>query len=92
MKPIHLFELNWLFNKYDYMLKTNQHIPNTKKWDFIDNICRAFYYSEDLDNDITESDLRYIHNCIIPGFIKGMTDGEIRTFEFEKQNFLDKHS
>ena len=29
MKAIHLFELKWLYEKYDYMLTTRQHIPNT---------------------------------------------------------------
>lgn len=92
MKAIHLFELKWLYNKYEYMRATNQHIPNTDKWKFIDYICRAYYYSEDLERDITGKDLNYIHNCIIPGFIKGMTDGEIRTFEIEKQEFLSKNT
>lgn len=92
MTAIHLFELEWLYEKYKYMLATNQHIPNTKKWEFIDRVCRAFHYSTDLDRDISESDLRYIHNCIIPGFIKGMTDGEIRTFEFKKALFLSNNT
>lgn len=92
MKAIHLFELKWLYEKYDYMLTIRQHIPNTDKWKFIDYICRAYFYSEDLERDITEKDLNYVHNCIIPGFIKGMTDGEIRTFELEKHNFLSKNT
>lgn len=92
MTAVQLFELSWLYDKYKYMLMTNQHIPNTDKWKFIDNICKAFYYSQDLEKDISESDLRYIHNCIIPGFIKGMTDGEIRTFEYEKSEFLSKNT
>lgn len=92
MTAVHLFELKWLYDKYKYMLVTNQHIPNTDKWKFIDQVCKAFYYSTDLDKDISESDLRYIHNCIIPGFIKGMTDGEIRVFEDEKAEFLSNNT
>ena len=92
MTALEYFELDWLCNKYSFMLKTNQHIPNTKKWEFIRDISMTYFNSEDIENDITESDLRYIHNCIIPGFIKGMTDGEIRTFEFEKREFLGKNS
>jgi hypothetical protein len=92
MRAIHLFEIKWLYEKYSYMISTGQHIPNTKKWEFIDYICRAYSYSEDLERDISEQDLNYIHNCIIPGFIKGMTDGEIRTFEFEMHEFLSKNT
>lgn len=85
------FELKWLYDKYMYMLDTYQHIPKTKKWEFIDNFCHEYENSEDLDKDIQEPALRYIHNCIIPGFIKGMTDGEIRTFEFEKSEYISRH-
>lgn len=88
MTLLQYFELKWLHNKYMYMLETGQHIPNTKKWEFIDNFCHEYENSDNLDEDISVQSLNYIHNCIIPGFIKGMTDGEIRTFEYEKANFF----
>ena len=91
MTNLQFFELHWLYDKYNYMKQTHQHIPNTKKWKFIDDICLTYENSEHLERDIKDTDLAYIQNCIIPGFLKQMTDGEIRTFEFEKMMFLDKN-
>lgn len=83
------FNLKWLFDEYSYKLKTNQHIPNTKQWKFIDYVCRAYWNSESDDYNLSDSDFRYISH-IIDNFVRKMTDGEIRTFEREREEFLFK--
>lgn len=82
------FNIKWLFDKYDYMLTTHQHIPNTKQWEFIDRVCRAYYYSEKEDHDLDEQDYKYIKHIIYDNFMRKMTDNEIRSFENERSDFL----
>lgn len=83
------FNLKWLFDEYRYRLKAKQHIPETKQWEFIDYVCRAYWNSESEDYDLTDSDFKYISH-IIDNFIKKMTDNEIRMFELDREEFLFK--
>lgn len=89
MKKSDEFNLQWLYKTYRRMVRHQEHIPNTKQWQFIDRVCRAYEYSEDEDYNLDASDYRYIEHIIYDNLLRKMSDSEIRNFENEMSDYLD---